>query len=277
MKGLKKLPPQGWIGLVLVVVFWILNWGLHGLRTQWAFFPLWLGYCLTIDGLVFWRTGTSLLARSWKKYIGLFLTSAPVWWLFELANSCLQNWHYNGAESFSLFMFWVWATLNFTTVIPAVLGSAELMRSFIKQPIKGPVISPTKATTLGFFLAGWVMLFVMVVWPKIFFPFVWVSFYFILEPITSGWATGRWWSGPGMATGARWLRYGWVSCLPLFSGNCGIFIPTQNGSTMSPGVTGCMFLRCLFWATAVTCPSRLNSLPCTISSWGWSGRRKPIM
>jgi hypothetical protein len=80
-------------------------------------------------------------------------------------------------------MFWVWATLNFTTVIPAVLGSAELIRSFIKRPVKGPVVRPTKATTLGFFLVGWVMLAVMVAWPKIFFPFVWISFYFILEPI----------------------------------------------------------------------------------------------
>ena len=85
LKSIKKLPLQGWIGLVLVAIFWILNWGLRGLRTQWAFFPLWLGYCLTMDGLVFWRTGTSLLTR-WRKYVGLFLASAPVWWLFELAN-----------------------------------------------------------------------------------------------------------------------------------------------------------------------------------------------
>src|SRR5664280_14946 len=123
IKPARKFPIQGWFGLVLVVLFWTLNWGLKGLRTQWAFFPLWLGYCLTIDGLVLWRTGTSLLTRDWRKYIGLFLASASVWWLFELANSRLQNWHYNGAESFSLFMFWVWATLNFTTVIPAVLLS----------------------------------------------------------------------------------------------------------------------------------------------------------
>jgi len=180
---LRKFPWQGWIGLALVGVFWALNWGLPGLRTQWAFFPLWLGYCLTVDGLVFLRTGTSLLTRSWRKYIGLFVTSAPVWWLFELANWRLQNWHYNGAETFPVLEFWFWATLNFTTVIPAVLGSAELMRSFIKGPVRGPVIRPSKATSIGFFLAGWAMLAVMVAWPKLFFPFVWISLYFILEPI----------------------------------------------------------------------------------------------
>ncbi|HTX91919.1 MAG TPA: hypothetical protein VMC09_11965 [Anaerolineales bacterium] len=179
----KKYPLRGWIGLGLVIVFWTLNWALPGLRTQWAFFPLWVGYCLTVDALVFWRTATSLFARNWKLYAGLFLASSPVWWLFELANWRLQDWHYAGAGAFSTIMFWFWATLNFTTVIPAVFGAAELMRSFIRKPIRGPVVRPTLATTLGFFLAGWAMLGLMVAWPKIFFPFVWVSLYFILEPV----------------------------------------------------------------------------------------------
>jgi hypothetical protein len=179
----RKFPLHGWIGLGLVVVFWTLNWGLNGLRTQWTFFPLWLGFCLAMDALVFLRTGTSLFSRSWRKYIILFAASAPVWWLFELANSRLQNWHYAGAEAFSPFTFWFWATINFTTVIPAVFGSAELMRSFFKEPVKGPAIRPTRTTTGIFFLTGWVMLILMVIWPRIFFPFVWISLYFILEPI----------------------------------------------------------------------------------------------
>ena len=184
MTGYKrKFPLHGWIGLGLVAVFWTLNWSLSGLRTQWTFFPMWLGLCLTIDALVLWRTGTSLFFRSHRKYLLLFIASAPVWWLFELANTRLQNWHYAGAEAFSPFMFWFWATINFSTVVPAVFGSAELMRSFLKKPVKGPVIQPTRIITGSFFLAGWVMLILMVAWPGIFFPFVWVSLYFILEPL----------------------------------------------------------------------------------------------
>jgi hypothetical protein len=179
----RRFPLHGWIGLGLVAVFWTLDWSLSGLRTQWAFFPLWLGYCLTIDGLVVVRTGTSLLTRSRGRYAGLFLASAPVWWLFELANSRLHNWQYLGAEVFSPFWFAFWATLNFTTVVPAVFGAAELIRSFLKTPLRGPLIHPTRATTVAFFLAGWVMLAMMVAWPKLFFPFVWLSLYFILEPV----------------------------------------------------------------------------------------------
>src|SRR6266508_6436044 len=95
------LPWHAWIGLSLIILFWTLNWTLQGPRTHWGFFPLWLGYCLTIDGLVFWRTGTSLLKRSPHKYVGLFLVSAPAWWIFELLNIGTQNWVYVGAEIFT--------------------------------------------------------------------------------------------------------------------------------------------------------------------------------
>lgn len=178
-------PIHGWLGLGLVALFWGLNWGLTGLRTHWTFFPLWLGYCLTVDGLVFMRKGTSLLTRSWKGYIGLFFLSAPVWWLFEVFNARLQNWHYQGSESFTPFAFWLWATLNFTTVIPAVFGSAELASSFklYKNIGKGLVIKDDQRTTLIFFISGWFMLVVMLLWPRLFFPFVWISVYFIMEPI----------------------------------------------------------------------------------------------
>jgi hypothetical protein len=179
----RKIPLRGVLGALLVIVFWVLNWSMEGLRTQWAFFPLWLGYCLVIDALVLLRTGTSLVERSRKKYAGLFLASALVWWLFELVNARLQNWTYSGAEAFPPIVFSFWATLNFTTVIPAVFGTAELMRSFLPDRVRGPVIKPNRLTTIGFFTAGWVMLGVMLAWPKVFFPFAWIAVFFILEPI----------------------------------------------------------------------------------------------
>ncbi len=180
-----RVPLHGWIGLGLIVVFWILNWTLTGARTHWGFFPLWLGYCLAMDGLVFWRTGTSLLTRSPRRYVGLFLVSAPVWWIFELLNLRTQNWMYIGVELFTPLQYVFWTTLSFTTVIPAVFGSAEFVASFdfVKRLRRGPVIGTDKRTTLTFFVLGWIMLVVMLVWPRIFFPFIWLSLYFILEPV----------------------------------------------------------------------------------------------
>ena len=180
-----KYPLHGWVGLVLIAVFWTLNWTLSGLRTHWCFFPLWLGYCLTVDGLVLWRTGTSLLTRSWRKYVGLFIVSAPVWWLFEALNLRTQNWFYAGTEFFSPLTYGLLTTLSFTTVIPAVFGSAELFASFVflKRINPRPAVATDKLTTTAFFVAGWLMLALMLTWPRVFFPFIWLSLYFIFEPI----------------------------------------------------------------------------------------------
>jgi hypothetical protein len=180
-----RFPTHGWLGLILAGLFWILNWSLSGPRTHWGFFPMWLGYCLTIDALVYRRTGTSLLSRDWRKYIGLFIFSAPVWWIFELLNLRSQNWIYIGAEIFSPQAYTFWTTLSFATVVPAVFGSAELFASFdfIKRLKRGPVIGTDKLTTMLFFSAGWLMLGLMLIWPKIFFLFIWLSLYFMIEPI----------------------------------------------------------------------------------------------
>ncbi len=184
-KSKNVFPLRGWVGLALVSIFWTLNWALTGPRTHWGFFPLWLGYCLIMDALVFWRTGTSLLARDGRKYISLFVISAPVWWLFEVMNLRTQNWDYVGAAQFTFLQYAFWTTISFTTVIPAVFGSAEFFASFdfVKRLKPGPVIGTDKRTTIGFFVAGWVMLALLLIWPRIFFPFIWVSIYFILEPV----------------------------------------------------------------------------------------------
>jgi hypothetical protein len=180
-----KLPLHGWLGLGLIILFWILNWTLPGVRTHWGFFPLWLGYCLAIDGVVLWRTGTSLLTRNRRKYVGLFLVSAPVWWIFELLNLRTENWVYLGAEIFSPLEYFFWTTLSFTTVIPAVFGSAEFFASFdfVKRLQGGLKIGTDKWTTVSFFALGWIMLILLLIWPRIFFGFIWLSLYFILEPI----------------------------------------------------------------------------------------------
>lgn len=178
-------PWQGKVGLLLILVAWPLNWLLPGTRTTWLFFPLWLGYALTIDGLVFLRKGTSLLERSWRSYISLFLISAPAWWLFELINLRAQNWFYVGVDHLSPLAFFLLATLNFSTVIPAVFGAGELISSFdfIQRMKPGLVIRDDLPTTRAFFLAGCVMLALLLAWPVYFFPFVWISVYFLTEPV----------------------------------------------------------------------------------------------
>jgi hypothetical protein len=208
----RSLAWHGWLGLALVAIFWAVNWLGSGPRTAWAFFPLWLGYCLTVDALTLRLRGTSLLNRDWRRYIGLFFISAPAWWIFEAINARLQNWQYLGSDGFGPLSFFLLATLNFSVVIPAIFGAAELAGGWkwIQNLGKGPTIKPTRWTVWGFFFAGWLMLGLMLAWPKIFFPFVWLSVFCILEPINV-------WLGNHSLT--EWTKDGdWRPLISLFAG-----------------------------------------------------------
>jgi hypothetical protein len=180
-----KWPSHGWIGLALVAIFWPLNWCLDGIRTHWAFFPLWLGYCLTVDGLTLARTGSSLLSRSRRGYIGLFAASVPAWWLFELINQRTRNWIYLDDGLIGPIEYALLASLAFSTVIPAVFGTAELVSSFawMRRLPPGPRIAATTTVQTVFFAAGLLMLALTLGWPRYFYPFVWLSIFFILEPV----------------------------------------------------------------------------------------------
>ena len=187
-----RWPLHGWVGLALVAVFWTLNWSLSGLWTHWGFFPMWLGYCLTVDALVLRRKGSSMLARNPRAYVALFVVSAPAWWLFELLNWRTGNWIYEGRELFTDLQYFVLASLSFSTVIPAVFGTAELVGTLgrLERIGPGPVIAPTPRTLLVCFVLGWLMLVSLLRWPGYCFPFLWASLYLILEPV-NGWLRNR--------------------------------------------------------------------------------------
>jgi hypothetical protein len=162
-----------------------MNWFLPGLRTNWAFFPLWLGFCLTVDAVVYIRKGTSLIKRDVKKYILLFVISAPVWWLFELFNSFTQNWFYDGRQYFTDFQFFVLASISFSTVIPAVFEAAELAGTFkwVRNLRSFKKLKPTGNIKGLFIILGLITLALEIVFPKVFYPFIWISVYFLIEPV----------------------------------------------------------------------------------------------
>jgi len=180
-----RWPIHGWLGLSLVLVFWALNWGLDGMRTHWGFFPLWLGYCLVIDALTLRRSGTSLISRSRIAYAGLFAASVPAWWLFELINKRTENWIYLDDGSIGPTEHFILSSIAFSTVIPAVFGTAELVGTldWLRRLGPGPRVAPSRMVLGSFLVVGSVMAASMLLWPRYFFPFVWLSVFFILEPV----------------------------------------------------------------------------------------------
>jgi hypothetical protein len=185
--------PQGWTGVLLVAVCWPLNWLLpnSSMRTSYLFFPLWLGYILAVDALVQSRSGSSLWTRSRADFVLLFLASAPVWWIFELFNQRTANWEYLGANAFTPLQYFLLCTVCFSTVMPAVFETAELVRSFdwVQRLRSGPRLVSTPCLQLGLFTAGGVMVALTLLWPRYCYPFVWSSLVLLLEPINA--ALGR--------------------------------------------------------------------------------------
>ncbi len=180
-----KFPWWGWFGLALITIFWYVNWCFNGLRTHYGFFPLWLGYCLLVDALTFLRKDDSLASRSPGRYVLLFLISAPAWWLFELINEQAQFWHYSEREQFTDLEYFLYASLSFSTVIPAVFGTAELVATFqlFQKKLKGPKIGASAASRSAMFVLGLLMFVCIFVFPEYSAAFVWMSIYLMLDSI----------------------------------------------------------------------------------------------
>ncbi|MDF9797958.1 hypothetical protein OKW21_003221 [Catalinimonas alkaloidigena] len=187
LRGKNKFPWWGWVGLLFVLVFWYLNWHLEGLRTHIGFFPLWLGYCLSIDALTYMRKGNSLISRNLLAYFSLFIVSAPAWWLFELLNEKAQYWHYTHREEFTDVAYFLYASMSFSTVIPAIFGTSEWMGSFrwIQNMASGPRIGNSRSSRLIMLTLGLLMFACLFIYPQYSAAFIWMSLYLILDPLNN--------------------------------------------------------------------------------------------
>jgi hypothetical protein len=220
--GGRFLPPQLVIGLAIVAVAWPLAWAGPELLSQYTFFPLWLGYILTVDGLTSLRGGTSLLERSPARFTLLFVFSIPLWWLFELANRFLGNWAYRSPREYMSLTYVALASIAFSTVMPAIFVTAQLWRTVIRHEIRWIRIAPGRNGLLAIAAAGLAMFVGSLVLPDILFPFVWIGLFLLVDPINR--LTGAR-SIAGQVTERRW-----DTVLVLFAAGltCGFFWEMWN-------------------------------------------------
>lgn len=181
-----SLPYRFWIGIGLIGIWWPVAWLQIQPISDNYFFPLWLGFILAVDGLVYYRTRTSLAQRAGWRFILLFILSAPVWWLFEGFNQILNNWNYQQPGSYGPIEYAARATLPFATVIPAVFVASELVASFKTNPLRRlPRLTLDRRTLLILHACGWTMLLAVLFVPRFAFPLVWISLFFILDPLAT--------------------------------------------------------------------------------------------
>ncbi len=187
----QPFPWWGYGGLLLAAVSWLLAWT----RFQWfeplqayTFFPLWLGYIISINSMTYTRMGHCLLTTRPRYFLVLFPVSSLFWWFFEYLNRFVQNWHYLGVDNFSTGEYILHASLCFSTVLPAVQSTEEYLSSFprLAGPLKNwrPVVVHRPA------LWGWLLLFLATpclaaisIYPDYLFPMLWVAPFLIITAV----------------------------------------------------------------------------------------------
>jgi hypothetical protein len=181
-----SLPYHFWVGIALIACWWPIAWIQIQPFSDNYFFPLWLGYILTVDGLVVRHTETSLIARSGWRFLYLFILSVPLWWIFEGFNQILNNWMYHLPEQYSDAGYTLRASLAFSTVVPAVMVTTELVRASRFNPLrKLPALIQGPGTLLRLHLLGWLMLIAVFTFPDRAFPLVWLALFFLIDPVAT--------------------------------------------------------------------------------------------
>ena len=178
-----SLPWWGWCGTAWTITAWILAWN----RFEWlgalqlhTFTALWLGYIVTVNAVSYARTGRCMLLHQVHYFLSLFSLSAGFWWIFEYLNRFVQNWYYVGARDFTAGEYLLLASLPFSTVLPAVMGTMECLESFsglsaLRKQMWTMRENPVQPPGWFLVLSAGAGLTGIGLWPDYLFPLVWVA------------------------------------------------------------------------------------------------------
>ena len=215
------------LGTALMLAAWAVSWSGWEPVRFYTFFPLWLGYTLMVDGLSAARFGTSLFERGRAAFAAMFLVSAPAWWIFELLNIRLANWEYILPRDYSWLAHHALASLTFSTVIPAVFCTSELVRlALVRGRIHWLRLAPGRSGLVAIVVAGGVALLLTQLFPTYFFPLVWLGLFFIFDPLNR--LAGR----PSIAAQVAERRWDTVVVLAVATVWCGFLWEMWNSRAM---------------------------------------------
>lgn len=181
------IAPYGSLGVVLVAIAWAVSWSHVRPWSDFGFFPLWLGYIITADALVRPRLGRSLLGAGTLPVLRVFAVSAAMWWIFEAFNFRTANWEYLQASPVSPLRFALEASVDFSTVLPAIFETAALLHAILPGPKDLAHELPSlPAGVAGMSIAlGTVFVALPLAQPHLFFPLIWGSLFFVADPISA--------------------------------------------------------------------------------------------
>lgn len=207
----RALPWWFYLGACCTLFFWWLMWShsmLFGQLVYWSFTPLWWGFILVLDGIVYHRNNGQSLAAKQPTLLGFMaLVSIVGWAYFEFYDYfVLANWYYPDAYQapWSKTVLVLEFLLTYSTVTPVILQWYCLLNTFPKLVARyqhGPVwrLNGNLLIAVGALLIG-----LMVIWPYPLFWVVWIGPFAVMTGILlklNIWnpftpiATGNWSAG----------------------------------------------------------------------------------
>jgi hypothetical protein len=175
-------PWWGWTSAFFILCFWALAWRRPGWFhpfQNYTFTPLWTSFVVFINAVTFRRVGSCLLTRQPRYLLALFPASALFWWYFEYLNRFSQNWYYLGQELFTPLTYTIHASLAFSTVLPAVMSTAELLqthpalqRTRVQRPL---IFANRSAHAVAMLTLASLGLIGVAVYPDYWYPVLWLS------------------------------------------------------------------------------------------------------
>jgi hypothetical protein len=279
----------GWFGLILLIVSeYCLIHKIEPFFT-WFYCFAWWSYILLADNLLLKLRGRSLLTQRRRELWSMIPLSVFIWLLFEAYNFVIHNWSYTIAP-LPLWQRWLGYALSFATVLPGIFITSDLMETLLgrsDQPAASEseiLSSKQNPKPSSLFLAiGSVLTIAPLIWPRFFFPAVWLGPIFLIDPLLEKVRIrslslnifcgnrNRLWSLMlgGLACGLMWEFWNfwagskWNYTVPFF-GKWKVFeMPVFGFLGFLPFALECWILYHLLRAI----PQRLNSRAVRIAWW----------
>lgn len=242
----RSFPWWGWAGLLWTGLAWIVAWNRFEWMGTWqaqTFTPLWLGYILVVNAWAEARCGRCLMRCRPRFFLWLFPLSAAFWWFFEYLNRFVENWHYPPVLELTAWEYVWYATVPFSTVLPAVMSTTDWLSTWprlntafrrlwrwewVNRPATG--WTGLAAAVCGLLGLG--------IWPDYLFPLVWVAPLVLLTSVALIQGEATIFSGLRIGD---WRPVCWPALAALI---CGLFWELWNVKSLAHWEYAIPFVQC---------------------------------
>jgi hypothetical protein len=149
---------------------------------SWYYTLAWWSYVAGVDDVNRRLSGRSLLRDRPRHFAYLAFASLLWWTLFEVVNLRLGNWYYVMSPA-SRAVRWASGAICFATVLPAIVETVALVENLGWLPsVRVAPLLWTARKRIAVLALGAASAALPMAWPDDFYPLVWGSAIFLLEP-----------------------------------------------------------------------------------------------